>query len=128
MRLLNCNFYPHFTVFFPRLLSAFEMSMFWGNIEAAMMTTPCLAGCLHIGPAMTTNDDTSSRKLYLFQNTKQPCITFSRGKVHLYALFGHGMKCLWQKILYFSTPTKGVEVLSVWDIVIWMDLELSSIT
>ena len=29
----NCNSPPHFTASFPRLLSAYKMWMFWGNIE-----------------------------------------------------------------------------------------------
>ena len=80
-----------------------NVNVLWGNIETAMMTTPWLAGWLHIGPAITTN-----RKLQLFQNKKQPCKTFSQGKVHLHALFRHGRKCLRKRILFYL---KGVEVL-----------------
>ena len=87
----------------PRSLHISNVNVLWGNIETAMMTTPWLAGWLHIGPAITTN-----RKLQLFQYKKQPCKTFSQGKVHLHALFRHGRKCLRKRILFYL---KGVDVL-----------------
>ena len=70
-------------------------------------------GWLHIGPAMTTNNDTSIRKLHLFQKKKNnPATLFLKVRYTCKLFLGkEGSICGKKKRNYFDP--KGMEVLSV---------------
>ena len=95
------NIYTLFNFFSPSLTCCIWNMNF---LRHCCVMTPWLPEWLH----MTTHDDKwqpmgspmttlLTESCNYFKTRKQPCKTFTQGKVHLYALFRHGRKYLWKK-------------------------------